>query len=106
MGRNIIFVGTINEDESTQTLSDKVLDRANVLRFGKPPSSHGAIQDTNIGHQSQDKFLPFDVWQKWIKRQSSNDPWMKDVNEWIIQVNDALEKVGRPFWTPCSTGNA
>ena len=26
---NVLFVGTMNEDESTQTLSDKVLDRAN-----------------------------------------------------------------------------
>ncbi len=33
---NVLFVGTMNEDESTQTLSDKVIDRANVLRFGRP----------------------------------------------------------------------
>ena len=31
-----LFVGTMNDDESTQMLSDKVLDRANVLRFGLP----------------------------------------------------------------------
>mgnify|MGYP004675976487 CR=1 FL=1 len=35
---NTLFVGTMNEDESTQTLSDKVMDRANVLRFGCPKS--------------------------------------------------------------------
>src|SRR5690606_20950096 len=33
---NILFVGTMNEDESTQSLSEKVVDRANVLRFGSP----------------------------------------------------------------------
>jgi hypothetical protein len=32
----MLFVGTMNEDESTQTLSDKVVDRANVMRFPKP----------------------------------------------------------------------
>ncbi len=26
----------MNEDETTQALSDKVIDRANVLRFGSP----------------------------------------------------------------------
>ena len=26
----------MNEDETTQSLSDKVIDRANVLRFGAP----------------------------------------------------------------------
>lgn len=97
VGRNVIFVGTMNEDESTQTLSDKVLDRANVLRFGKPTDNLGKIQTNSIKNQPQDKFLPFDLWQKWIKRQSSNDSWMNDVNKWIIQVNDSLEKVGRPF---------
>ena len=34
--KNVLFVGTMNEDETTQALSEKVLDRANVLRFGKP----------------------------------------------------------------------
>ncbi|MCZ8163280.1 MAG: AAA family ATPase, partial [Microcystis sp. LE19-196.1B] len=32
-----LFVGTMNEDETTQSLSDKVLDRANILTFGRPP---------------------------------------------------------------------
>ena len=33
---NTLFVGTMNEDETTQSLSDKVIDRANVLYFGRP----------------------------------------------------------------------
>lgn len=33
IGRNVLFVGTVNMDESTYTFSDKVLDRANVLRL-------------------------------------------------------------------------
>src|SRR3546814_6253098 len=37
-GQNVLFVGTMNEDESTLALSDKVLDRANVLRsIGRAP---------------------------------------------------------------------
>ena len=34
--RNVLFVGTMNEDESTHSLSDKLIDRANVIRFGAP----------------------------------------------------------------------
>ena len=41
-GQNVLFCGTMNEDESTLTLSDKVLDRANVLRFPRP----GELRDT------------------------------------------------------------
>jgi len=35
-GHNVLFSGTMNEDETTQALSDKVLDRACVMRFGRP----------------------------------------------------------------------
>ena len=37
IAEEFLFIGTMNEDETTQTLSDKVLDRANVLTFGRPP---------------------------------------------------------------------
>lgn len=37
IGRNVIFVGTVNLDESTYHFSDKVLDRANVLQLQLPP---------------------------------------------------------------------
>lgn len=33
LGENIIFCGTINVDESTYRLSDKVLDRANLIKL-------------------------------------------------------------------------
>ncbi len=97
VGRNVIFVGTMNEDESTQALSDKVLDRANVLRFGKPPNNLTGIQNEHAMTQLQNKFLPYRLWKEWIKKPSVNDPWRNDTNEWINRINDALEKVGRPF---------
>ena len=33
LGKNLLFVGTVHLDESTFHFSDKVLDRANVIRF-------------------------------------------------------------------------
>ena len=33
IGKNVIFVGTVNIDESTYHFSDKVLDRANVIKL-------------------------------------------------------------------------
>jgi hypothetical protein len=33
LGRNLFFAGTINVDETTQNLSDKVIDRANTIEF-------------------------------------------------------------------------
>ena len=90
-------MGTMNEDESTQALSDKVLDRANVLRFGKPPNNLTGIQNERTTAQPQNKFLPYSLWKEWIKKPSVSDSWRNDINEWINRINDALEKVGRPF---------
>jgi predicted nucleic acid-binding Zn-ribbon protein len=58
VGENVLFVGTMNEDESTQTLSDKVLDRANVLRFGRPPEGISSTRHGD-GATQNGKFLEF-----------------------------------------------
>jgi hypothetical protein len=92
---NIFFVGTMNEDETTQTLSDKVLDRSNVIRFGKPDEKavHNRIYDKPA---KRDSFLPYKTWKSWIQT-PSEDIWQNDVNRWIIEINEALDGVGRPF---------
>lgn len=95
VGNNILFVGTMNEDESTQTLSDKVLDRANVLRFGKPPEGIPASKQHTSAKSNQDRYLPYSVWKSWIKNNSG--PWETDINNWIELVNRALGRIGRPF---------
>lgn len=97
VGRNVLFAGTMNEDETTQTLSDKVLDRANVLRFGRPPKMKMEAQ------QHQDKTLPEAMgymtmaqWEKWCQPIQAS-PWNGQIHNWIDALNDALTKVGRPF---------
>ncbi|NRR23658.1 AAA family ATPase [Brevibacillus sp. MS2.2] len=37
IGENVLFIGTVNLDESTYHFSDKVLDRANVIELGIIP---------------------------------------------------------------------
>ena len=98
VGDNILFVGTMNEDETTQTLSDKVLDRANVLRFGKPT---GKVDGEPEGDQSENtlprKYLQLDRWLGWIQPYSSNESWVADVEKWMDELNNTLYSVGRPF---------
>ena len=95
VGSNVLFAGTMNEDESTQTLSDKVLDRSNVLRFGKPPARDGATTNRSDNFRSE-QALAHETWKSWI--QTSRDaPWTKEVDDWTERLNDSLEKIGRPF---------
>ncbi len=63
----LLFVGTMNEDEFTQTLSDKVVDRANVLRFARPRKLVSPTVDEGAERVSGvDKWLPFSVWKSWL----------------------------------------
>jgi len=99
VGQNVLFVGTMNEDDSTQTLSDKVLDRANVLRFGRPPEGDAATRRTGTGNAAQNgEFLTFAEWENGLKPPSAaGNRWDNEVNRWINNVNEALDQIGRPF---------
>ena len=94
VGDNVFFVGTMNEDETTQTLSDKVLDRSNVLRFGKPS---GRTQQVNQVGCWPEEYLTKKQWRSWIKPIEQAKPWHKEVVSWTNKINEALDRLGRPF---------
>jgi hypothetical protein len=93
---NIFFVGTMNEDESTQTLSDKVLDRSNVLRFGKPEKLTPDSSPTAIKQKINPGYLGVENWQKWLKNPEKNKN-IDVIRKYISDINDILSKMGRPF---------
>lgn len=96
VGRNTLFVGTMNEDESTQSLSDKVIDRSNVLRFGKPNDLAAKPDISGFENNfSTPLFIDFNTWQNsWIKNNSSRADKTKDI---ITRINNELASIGRPF---------
>lgn len=95
--RNVLFVGTMNEDETTQTLSDKVVDRANVLRFGRPSSLKSKASDESF--EGAKAFLAYEDWQSWIKNSDTDlsQSIRSDVTEWVQKLNQAMHRIGRPF---------
>ena len=102
---NVLFVGTINEDETTQTLSEKVVDRSNVLAFGRPPrltdmpriSANGGNNGAPGGHHSE-KFVAYKQWQQWIRKDTDLEAAAgTQVNRWIEEMNQAMEMIRRPF---------
>ncbi|TWT48982.1 AAA family ATPase [Botrimarina hoheduenensis] len=96
VGQNVLFVGTMNEDESTQALSDKVIDRSNVLRFGSPREVT-PLHARNGAARAGDRLL-HEHWKSWCKTMhdlSDND---KDrLLKWVQRIRGALDGVGRPF---------
>ncbi|MGH1282453.1 McrB family protein [Bacillus basilensis] len=55
IGSNVIFVGTVNLDESTFQFSDKVLDRANVITLKMQPYSNVLQMEEQ---RKQESFIP------------------------------------------------
>lgn len=46
IGRNVLWTGTMNEDETTKGLSDKVVDRSTLITFPRPNSLHSRTKCT------------------------------------------------------------
>jgi len=94
---NVMFVGTMNEDETTQTLSDKVVDRANVLRFGKP--NRLDRPDAARGAGPQNQACPYKSWAAWVKDETSLASDVRNqLDNWIQHLNDeVMSPIRRPF---------
>lgn len=96
-GHNVLFVGTMNEDETTQALSDKVVDRANVLRFGTPRKLEvgGVAVKPKADATTR---LSRESWDSW-KKAAGAAPAVsgRPLAEWIERLNAALGRVHRPF---------
>ena len=98
-GHNVLFVGTMNEDESTQSLSDKVVDRANVLRFGTPRKLETAVARESGVRGNKQACLSKETWQSWQVAVQPDRLRVggRAVSDWIADLNEALKPVNRPF---------
>ena len=102
--RNILWAGTMNQDETTKSLSDKVLDRGIIINFPRPKTLESRKKMENINKLIKNKklkMLPREIWNKWIinrEEDSSSEAQKKRVEEYkkiIEDINNELEKVGR-----------
>jgi hypothetical protein len=93
---NVLFAGTMNDDESTQLLSDKVLDRSNVMQFAAPESF--AKPAENRGAPDTSGYRSYKVWRSWIKAAEELIGGERAKAEGIInQLAKIMEHCGRPF---------
>lgn len=96
VGTNTFFIGTMNEDETTQMLSDKVIDRSNLLRFGRPDDMQearpdkGAFLEACAGRAK----VTLPLWKAWSQPKAMPQ---QEYQKLLKDLNDALDKVGRPF---------
>ena len=93
-GFNLLFAGTMNEDESTQSLSDKVVDRANVLKFGAPKNFANSRPE---GDAPEPQALSKTQWDKWVRQPETLGSDEQFVNTKIDEMAAIMKSFGRPF---------
>lgn len=93
---NILWVGTMNEDETTKALSDKVLDRGNLLSFPRPKEFISRAKTNSV---EAALMLPKSVWQGWLNNNVVEaDQFVSRIDRYkkgLEAVNEAMEFAGR-----------
>lgn len=99
---NVLFCGTMNQDETTKALSDKVLDRGIVIFFPRPRHLYDRESAGNIDKFCKDKGiqpLSLDVWNSWrIKKIPFTGEQQDELDRYkhmVEQINDCLAEAGR-----------
>lgn len=95
-GSNILFVGTMNEDETTQSLSDKVIDRANVIHFSRPTKLQNKSNAVAKNHIAEGP-VGFQLWTDWRRPANETDDSIRPHAERLEKLNTLLGGIGRPF---------
>lgn len=103
--RNILWTGTMNQDETTKSLSDKVIDRGLVIHFPRPKRLYGRREKKSIDTFLQERgqeipMLDYRVWRDQWQRQPVFRDAQREVleryrTEVIEKINDYLAEAGR-----------
>ena len=84
---NILWVGTMNEDETTKSLSDKVLDRGNLISFPRPTEF---MSRKKITFEPAAKMLEKSTWNKWVEANVIENP---NFDQLIDKYRESLQRV-------------
>ncbi|ELV08562.1 hypothetical protein PE074_08910 [Wohlfahrtiimonas chitiniclastica] len=94
LGRNLLFAGTMNQDETTKSLSDKVIDRGTSIFFPRPTSLHRREELKVLPKQAD--LLSMKAWWNWIEKQSSlSEEMIKYYKQLIENINTCLGADGK-----------
>ncbi|HUX47343.1 MAG TPA: AAA family ATPase, partial [Desulfosporosinus sp.] len=102
IGNNVFFVGTVNIDESSFQFSDKVLDRANVIRLKIYESLRAwktVFEEKATGKPSEERAqlspVPGNVFSSWCNN-SPTEIGLTDAEiDFLDELNSALRKIDK-----------
>ena len=96
LGRNVLWTGTMNQDETTKSLSDKVLDRSIIIHFPRPTELKRRLRLVPLDDKNRGQTLHKKSWEAWVAQGSDfSDDEVKPFKEFIEKMNAALAVSGR-----------
>jgi hypothetical protein len=96
LGRNVLWAGTMNQDETTKSLSDKVIDRSIIINFPRPTELKRRLKLTSLDDTNRGPVLHKTAWQGWLAQGTSfSDEQIRPFKEFIEKMNVALSVSGR-----------
>ncbi len=94
LGNNVLWTGTMNQDETTKSLSDKVLDRGVVIYFPRPKVLERIIeQKPEPNPRAPLHRQNFDAWTQ--EKSPFSSKQISDFKTLVEKINDNLANVGR-----------
>ena len=99
LGRNVLWVGTMNQDETTKNLSDKVLDRGIVINFPRPNEFKRRIK-INKEVKPEDRYLPIETWEGWKvnftdEQTAASEKVIAPYKQLVEEINKEISNIGR-----------
>jgi len=97
LGRNVLWIGTMNQDETTKSLSDKVLDRAVVIYFPRPTDLKRRPKLSPLDDNNRGARLPLATWRGWLAQGSvfADEEEIAPYKRFIEEMNQSLSVAGR-----------
>ena len=94
LNKNVIWVGTMNEDETTKSLSDKVIDRSNLINFPRP---NEFVSRNELKEREEAPKLKREIWENWkwnnVKNILVQDEDTRIITEFKEKINNLKEKM-------------
>ena len=95
LGRNVLWAGTMNQDETTKSLSDKVLDRSIIINFPRPTKLERRTKQNTLSESNRGDWLHRSTWDSWCVREVEFGNEIKPYLGFVDDINEALGVVGR-----------
>ncbi|WP_335969705.1 hypothetical protein [Fusobacterium polymorphum] len=102
LNKNVIWVGTMNEDETTKSLSDKVIDRSNLINFPRP---NEFFSRNELKEREEAPKLKRELWESWkwnnvknmlIENEVTKDENIKIITDFkkkILSLKEKMEEI-------------